>query len=74
MMCMMLGLIVCFELEYLEDRDVFIKVDFMEQIQSFNMEELLWKLDIILVNLMWFVGVEWYGYIWGESLVFKYVI
>ncbi|WP_227779463.1 extracellular solute-binding protein [Paenibacillus sp. P13VS] len=37
------------------------------------MEEPSWKLDTSPVNLTWFIGAEWYGNTWGESLTSKYV-
>lgn len=75
MMCLMSGLTACSESEQSEDRGASTKVDFTEQIQSLNLnqEEPSWKLDTTPVNLTWFVGAEWYGHTWGESLTSKYV-
>ncbi|MCP1427185.1 putative aldouronate transport system substrate-binding protein [Paenibacillus xylanexedens] len=75
MMCLMSGLTACSESEQSEDRRASTKVDFTEQIQSLNLnlEEPSWKLDTTPVNLTWFVGAEWYGQTWGESLTSKYV-
>lgn len=32
-----------------------------------------WQLDTSPVDLTWFVGANWYGHTWGESLTSKYV-
>ncbi|OMF08251.1 hypothetical protein BK129_06685 [Paenibacillus amylolyticus] len=75
MMCLMSGLTACSESEQVEDKGASTKADFTEQIQSLNLnqEEPSWKLDTTPVNLTWFVGAEWYGHTWGESLTSKYV-
>lgn len=75
MICLMSGLSACSESEQSEDRGAPTKADFTEQIQSLNLnlEEPSWKLDTTPVNLTWFVGAEWYGHTWGESLTSKYV-
>lgn len=75
MMCLMSGLSACSESEQAEDRGASTKADVTEQIQSLNLnlEEPSWKLDTTPVNLTWFVGAEWYGHTWGESLTSKYV-
>ncbi|MCL6663864.1 extracellular solute-binding protein [Paenibacillus amylolyticus] len=72
---LMSGLSACSESEQSEDRGASTKADFTEQIQSLNLklEEPSWKLDTTPVNLTWFVGAEWYGHTWGESLTSKYV-
>ncbi|KOY15354.1 extracellular solute-binding protein [Paenibacillus xylanivorans] len=38
-----------------------------------NPDEPAWKLDTTPVDLTWFVGANWYGHTWGESLTSKYV-
>lgn len=75
MMFLMSGLSACSESEQSEDRGASTKADVTEQIQSLNLnlEEPSWKLDTTPVNLTWFVGAEWYGHTWGESLTSKYV-
>lgn len=75
MMFLMSGLTACSESEQAEDKGASTKADFTEQIQSLNLnlEEPSWKLDTTPVNLTWFVGAEWYGHTWGESLTSKYV-
>ncbi|WP_339296928.1 extracellular solute-binding protein [Paenibacillus sp. FSL R5-0623] len=75
MMCLLSGLTACSELEQSEDMGTSTKADFTEQIQSLNLnlEEPSWKLDTTPVNLTWFVGAEWYGHTWGESMTSKYV-
>ncbi|MEK4368325.1 extracellular solute-binding protein [Paenibacillus sp. FSL R5-0473] len=75
MMFLMSGLSACSESEQAEDRGASTKADVTEQIQSLNLnlEEPSWKLDTTPVNLTWFVGAEWYGHTWGESLTSKYV-
>ncbi|KLU56420.1 hypothetical protein EL84_22800 [Paenibacillus sp. VT-400] len=75
MMCLMSGLSACSESEQSEDKGASTKADFTEQIQSLtlNLEEPAWKMDTTPVNLEWFVGAEWYGHTWGESLTSKYV-
>ncbi|WJM05800.1 extracellular solute-binding protein [Paenibacillus sp. PK1-4R] len=75
MMCLMSGLTACSESEQSEDKGASTKADFTEQIQSLNLnlEEPAWRMDTTPVNLTWFVGAEWYGHTWGESLTSKYV-
>ncbi|WP_339255440.1 extracellular solute-binding protein [Paenibacillus sp. FSL R5-0713] len=75
MMCLMSGLAACSKSEHAEDRGVTTNADFTEQSQHFNLnvQEPSWKLDTTPVNLTWFVGAEWYGHTWGESLTSKYV-
>ncbi|WP_339308190.1 extracellular solute-binding protein [Paenibacillus sp. FSL R5-0519] len=75
MMCLMSSLAACSEPEQAEDKGVTTKADFTEQSQHFNLnvQEPSWKLDTTPVNLKWFVGAEWYGHTWGESLTSKYV-
>lgn len=75
MMCLLSGLTACSESEQSEDMGTSTKADFTEQIQSLNLnlEEPSWKLDTTPVNLTWFVGAEWYGHTWGESMTSKYV-
>lgn len=75
MICLMSGLAACSEPDQSEDKGASTKADFTEQIQSLNLnlEEPAWKLDTTPVNLTWFVGAEWYGHTWGESLTSKYV-
>jgi len=71
----MSGLAACSESEQSEDGDASNKANFTEQMQSLNlnMEKPSWKLDTTPVNLTWFIGAEWYGHTWGESLTSKYV-
>ncbi|OBZ08350.1 hypothetical protein A8L34_23845 [Bacillus sp. FJAT-27264] len=38
-----------------------------------NPDEPGWKLDTNPVDLTWFVGANWYGQTWGNSLASKYV-
>lgn len=38
-----------------------------------NPDEPAWKLDTTPVDLTWFVGANWYGHTWGESMTSKYV-
>ncbi|MFF2911572.1 extracellular solute-binding protein [Paenibacillus sp. NPDC057934] len=38
-----------------------------------NPEEPAWELDTSPVDLTWFVGANWYGQTWGDSLASKYV-
>ncbi|WP_181156141.1 MULTISPECIES: extracellular solute-binding protein [unclassified Paenibacillus] len=75
MMCLMSGLAACSESEQAEDKGASTKADFTEEMQSLNLnlDEPSWKLDTTPVNLTWFVGAEWYGHTWGESLTSKYV-
>lgn len=75
MMCLMSGLAACSKSEQAKDRGITTKADFTEQSQHFNLnvQEPSWKLDTTPVNLTWFVGAEWYGHTWGESLTSKYV-
>lgn len=75
-MFLMSGLAACSESERSEDKGASItKAGSTEQVQSHNInpEEPAWKLDTTPVNLTWFVGAEWYGHNWGESLTSKYI-
>ncbi|MCZ1267968.1 extracellular solute-binding protein [Paenibacillus tundrae] len=38
-----------------------------------NPDEPAWKLDTTPVDLTWFVGANWYGHTWGESMTSKIV-
>ncbi|MFC3747302.1 extracellular solute-binding protein [Paenibacillus sp. GCM10012306] len=38
-----------------------------------NPDEPAWKQDTSPVDLTWFVGANWYGQTWGDSLTSKYV-
>jgi len=38
-----------------------------------NPNEAAWQLDTSPVDLTWFVGANWYGRTWGDSLTSKYV-
>ncbi|UPK46924.1 extracellular solute-binding protein [Paenibacillus pabuli] len=38
-----------------------------------NPDEPAWKLDNTPVDLTWFVGANWYGHTWGESMTSKIV-
>ncbi|MFE6074003.1 extracellular solute-binding protein [Paenibacillus sp. NPDC057886] len=38
-----------------------------------NSDQPAWKLDTTPVDLTWFVGANWYGHTWGESLTSKVV-
>ncbi|MHA7582596.1 extracellular solute-binding protein [Paenibacillus vandeheii] len=38
-----------------------------------NPDEPAWKLDTTPVEFTWFVGANWYGHTWGESMTSKYV-
>ncbi|MGP3785656.1 extracellular solute-binding protein [Paenibacillus sp. 1A_MP2] len=40
---------------------------------SRNPDEPAWKLDTTPVDFTWFVGANWYGHTWGESMTSKYV-
>ncbi|WP_272036529.1 extracellular solute-binding protein [Paenibacillus sp. JJ-100] len=75
LICLMSGLTACSESEQSEDNGASTKADFTEKRQNLNLnlEEPSWKLDTSPVNLTWFVGAEWYGHTWGESLTSKYV-
>ncbi|QOS78987.1 extracellular solute-binding protein [Paenibacillus sp. JNUCC31] len=75
MIFLMSGLAACSNSGQAEDKAASRKADSTEQVQSFrlNPEEPAWKLDTTPVNVTWFVGAEWYGHIWGESLTSKYV-
>lgn len=75
-MFLMSGLAACSESERSEDKGASItKAGSTEQVQShsINPKEPAWKLDTTPVNLTWFVGAEWYGHTWGESLTSKYI-
>lgn len=76
MMFLMSGLAACSESEQSEDKGAAMtEADSTELVQSLSMdpEEPAWKLDTTPVNLTWFVGAEWYGHTWGESLTSEYV-
>ncbi|MFC9708712.1 extracellular solute-binding protein [Paenibacillus sp. NPDC056933] len=75
MMFLMSGLAACSDSGQAEDKAASTEADRTEQVQSFrlNPEEPAWKLDTTPVNVTWFVGAEWYGHTWGESLTSKYV-